>query len=336
MKRWVVVVLASLLVLSMVGCGQETQQDPLVQMYKEAALKYIMAGETDKAVAILEDGLLKTNQNSEIAAMLGQAKAQLTQTEETEPTDAAPSGFVGYWESENHFIGIQEQEGKLLLSMLCYSEYYDEYVVISSVEASAATETKVIFPFDDDGCGNSGKVALYLEDNMLNYVITDFVSVAENGVEPYGIGVSCGGGSLYRVEEMPEALALLEDISAEETVSENDDVYVGDWADYISERATMTVTKTAGKYSIKIEWPDSASETTVWTMTAVEKQEGGDFWLESNDCKKTVTVYTEDGFVSKEVEYEKGKANIFYMDETLNWVDYTEYVGDDCCFERIS
>ena len=350
MKYWVAVALATLLLLTMVGCEGEKQQDPLVQTYIENAQKYITTGDFDTAVALLEDGLTRTNQNSEIVALLEQLKEKYPQQENTSPTDSdttnslggeetiptaiEPCGFVGYWESENYFIGIQETEEKLCLSMLCYSgEHYDEYIIISTVETSAATESKVTFPFDDDSYGNSGNVVLYLEGDTLNYVIADYVSAAEPGEEPKGIGIACSGGSLKRTEKMPAPLELLEDFP----VSDDDegDIYVGEWADYISERATMSIVKTAGKYSIKIVWSNSATETAVWTMTAVEKQEQGEYWLESDDCKKTVAIYGEDGFVSKEVEYEEGKAMIFHIDETLNWVDYTEYAGDDCCFERI-
>ena len=351
MKRWVCAIAVLLLMLSLMGCTQETAQDPLVQTYKESAQKYITAGELDTAIAILEDGLAKTNQNSELAILLAQVKAQRSPEEstpeaETSPAESTYSGFIGYWESFYQFMSIQEKDGKLLLYMICYSEYYDEYQVVSSVDAATATKTKVVFPFDDDCHGGKGNVTLYLEGDVLNYVITDFVSAAKDGLDPYGIGFGSGGGSLQRVDKLPVPLEQFEDNKIEKdsekesddantSEEEEDDVYVGDWADTFSERATMTVTKTAGKYSIRIEWADSASENTVWTMTAVEKHEDGDYWLESTDCKKALTVYSEDGLVSKEVEYENGKAMIYYMDETLNWIDYTEYAGDDCSFEKI-
>lgn len=341
MKRLIAIILAALVVLSLGGCKEAVQPDPLVQAYKENAQKHISEGDFESATAILEDGLSKTNNNGELKALLDQVKAQQTQQpEETEPVENPGSGFIGYWENDFHCIGIKEADGKLQLIMVCYSGYFDLYSVVSSVEISAATETKVVFPFDDDNYGNSGNVTLYLEGDVLNYVITDFVLVNQDE-EPYGIGIDCGGGSLRRVQEMPLPLEMLEENLKEEpddadsSSEDEEDIYVGEWSDIFSERATMSIVKTAGKYSIKIEWADSSTTVTTWTMTAIEKQEDGDYWLDSTDCKKTITEYADNGDIFKEIVYENGKAMIYYMDEALMWIDYTEYAGDDCCFEKM-
>lgn len=104
----------------------------------------------------------------------------------------------------------------------------------------------------------------------------------------------------------------------------------GSWTDTFSERATADIEAADDAVKITVNWGDSATETTVWTMTAKLSEDG---LLCYDDCKK-VELTLEDN-ASEEVVYEDG-AGYFSLgtDGLLYWDGAAEADCVDCAFQK--
>lgn len=125
---------------------------------------------------------------------------------------------------------------------------------------------------------------------------------------------------------------------AEEGSSEvSEDPYEGTYVEDIAHRGVITITKVDDfLYSVSVRWPGSAYETANWELSG---EFSGRAVLRYDNCKKTVTTYSEDGSYTDEVIYENGTGYLQMgnrsADEiTVNWVDDMENIADGTVFVK--
>ena len=346
MKKLIAGLVAILLLISCCGCSNtEEETDPFVSAYMQKAQEFIDAGELDSAAAVLEEGIKNTNA-PELTELLEQVQKTVEEqtTEPVEETEPQPdfSAYLGLWANEKCRMELTASSEELFVNMKCLSYRVLEHELDMSAKISEQEEGKVRLPFDDDGLGNSGVVVLYLDGDVINYVITDYVAVSDMGIQ-----TQYGGGSLTRVDEgtqlneiqpaetEPETEPAEPSAPADESTRPNygGSEYLGKWVDTWSQRATMEIEKNDGYYGVTIRWSNGASETHVWRMWAVDAEGGSLF---STNCEKTVEYCDEYGNSTVYVIYTEGEATIYIYDGYLYWNDYTEDAGQNCCFEKVS
>lgn len=343
MKRVIACLLALLLMFSFCACSEEeTGSDPIVQAYLEKAQEFMDADDLDSAVAVLEEGIANTNA-SELIEMLDKVQATVEE-ETTEPTVAETepamdfSPYLGLWASDKCQMELTSSSDLLYLNMKCVSYRVLEFELDLSAKIDEQEQGKIEFAFDDDGCGNSGKVTLYLDDDVINYVLSDYVASSE-----YGIQTAYGGGSLTRATESmdfsetePTQTELetepTEALEAPTRPNYGGSEYLGTWQDTWSQRATMEIGKNNGYYEIVIKWPSGANETTVWMMWGVDG-EGGSIFCDYSE--KTIKYYDEYGNSDVYSVYMGGQATLYIYDGYLYWEDHMEDAGSNCCFEKV-
>lgn len=101
----------------------------------------------------------------------------------------------------------------------------------------------------------------------------------------------------------------------------------GEYADSVSQRATLIVTAEEDEAEFTISWANSADETVEWKMDVTK---GEDSLLYYTDCEKT--VYSADG---ETTEYEDGEGYFEYVDGKLLWTGAAEENCKACVFEII-
>ncbi len=104
----------------------------------------------------------------------------------------------------------------------------------------------------------------------------------------------------------------------------------GNYDDSYSQRATATVVDNNEEVEITVNWSSSATEETVWTLTAAK--DGAK--LSYTDCKKVTLAFDEDGSDTEEVIYENGAGYFTVVDGNLVWDGAAEEDCANCVFER--
>ena len=189
MKKYIVFVLSLLIVIFLTACASETDtaQNNFVEIYKTKATEYIENGDTQAAIDALEDGVEKTG-SAELKKMLDELKADDKSAEEKDDTsedsnsqsETAENKYLAYegvWsapDTDMYFdtaltLKITVEDSKMnftvryeYLSTNYDYVYRDETIAEISkvVEVAEITDDVLILNYDDDGCGNKGKIKL--------------------------------------------------------------------------------------------------------------------------------------------------------------------------------
>ena len=138
----------------------------------------------------------------------------------------------------------------------------------------------------------------------------------------------------------PEQEPVQQEQSAEPEVQQ--DNYTGDYADRVSQRATMTVVQDGdGTLKFEVSWSNSAFETSVWTMSGKIGDDGTR--VDYTDGRMVTTSYGEPGEepgeettpVDELVIYENGTGHFDITDGVLTWVSDNDDFAENPAFERI-
>lgn len=268
--------------------------------------------------------------------------------------------YVGLWSHNNVQMEIARNDNEITLHFAGITANDQKLELTLTASCADISENTVTFPFSDDGFGNSGTLKLMLKESAINYVIADYTA---NGL--FGLGTEFPGGTVEPhsaepedAETAPSTEAPTEATQPAATEPEADDEelegnpvgddweddwdydsddweiydYSGKWGDSYSQRAFMNITKSGDAYCVSISWASSASETTMWTMTARDAEGGSIF---SNDCVCVVESYLDDGSVTSVELYRNGMHQMYIEDGILYWDDFVEGAGANCTFERI-
>ncbi len=101
--------------------------------------------------------------------------------------------------------------------------------------------------------------------------------------------------------------------------------YSGTYVDNFAGRGTIKVTHTYDNfYSVKVQWPSSASVTNEWSFTAEIDYSGN---MSYKDCTKTETIYDTKGGSTTKTVYTDGTGTMKFKDETVTWEDKKENVA---------
>lgn len=110
---------------------------------------------------------------------------------------------------------------------------------------------------------------------------------------------------------------------------------IGDYADEIGQRATMSVYAGEGSTgSAIISWSNSAFETVIWEFS-------GEYDTETNtlaydNCLKSTLTYDDDGNETAVLVYDNGTGKLVVNENwTIIWVDDVENAGENCLFSQI-
>ena len=107
--------------------------------------------------------------------------------------------------------------------------------------------------------------------------------------------------------------------------------YDGYYADKVGQRASMTIVNNCGTYEISVQWSSGASSTTVWTMSAKEKDGKLEYAGEAIDTY----TYDENGGATI---FTTASNNIGYfeiIDGCLAWSGASQEECKSCIFEKI-
>lgn len=112
----------------------------------------------------------------------------------------------------------------------------------------------------------------------------------------------------------------------------------GEYQDKTSQRATATLISDpeVGNVKITVMWSNSASEATMWEMTA----EINESKLVYKDCKRVEMTFAEGSDAASDPEetvvYENGEGYFEISDEgTLKWTGAADEECQDCVFEPL-
>ena len=133
------------------------------------------------------------------------------------------------------------------------------------------------------------------------------------------------------MQEWYDALASANDPGNVALGYKPDDL-VGRWAEKTAGRGVITIKKTGeGLYTVRIEWPGSAFEKSIWEMTATPAGAGGA--LKYEDAKHYVRTYTSDTEYNEELKSENGSGH-FYLNSAneILWEDKVDNAGENCVF----
>ncbi|MBQ6927639.1 MAG: hypothetical protein IJQ36_04945 [Oscillospiraceae bacterium] len=112
------------------------------------------------------------------------------------------------------------------------------------------------------------------------------------------------------------------------------DPFLGTWAEKVAGRGRVTISRSLvpGKATIEARWPNSASEETTWSMTAVLGEDGK---LAYRNGSRIITEYTSSG-ESWINDVHNGIGGSFYLDEdgSLRWHDDLAERSEDSSFSR--
>ena len=117
--------------------------------------------------------------------------------------------------------------------------------------------------------------------------------------------------------------------------------YTGDYADSISQRATMHVVQEGETLSFEVDWSSSAFETSVWTMSGTISEDGTH--VDYTDGRMVTTSFGEPGTEPGEEEtpvdvlviYENGTGHFDIADGVFTWVSDNDDFAGNPVFERI-
>ena len=111
--------------------------------------------------------------------------------------------------------------------------------------------------------------------------------------------------------------------------------FVGEWQDSYSQRAVMSVKKTAetGVYDVLIHWGGSYNSATQWRMKAVAGAQ--DEILQYENGVKAEITFPDDGSEEQEtVVWDNGSGYFMFRDGYLTWYDEKEPQAADCRFTQ--
>lgn len=117
--------------------------------------------------------------------------------------------------------------------------------------------------------------------------------------------------------------------------------YTGEYADRVSQRATMSVAQDGEELRFEITWGSSAFETSVWTMSGKLSEDGK--FVDYNDARLVTTTYGEPGEAPEEsavpveelVVYEHGTGYFEITDGVFKWVSDSDEFAQAPEFERL-
>ena len=109
------------------------------------------------------------------------------------------------------------------------------------------------------------------------------------------------------------------------------DSLLGSWEEKFAGRGHITISKNAeGEYEIQVNWSSSASETSVWTMTA---QPAASNMLRYEKCRHVILTLSEEGPETEKLQYENGTGTFTLLSTNeLQWQDETGHAADDALF----
>ena len=109
------------------------------------------------------------------------------------------------------------------------------------------------------------------------------------------------------------------------------DSLLGNWTEKNAGRGTIAISKSAdGQYEVQINWGSSATEMSVWTMTA---RPAASNMLHYENCRFVVLTLREDGPETEELQYENGTGTFTLLSTNeIQWQDNTGHAADDCLF----
>lgn len=117
------------------------------------------------------------------------------------------------------------------------------------------------------------------------------------------------------------------------TIPDHTAEYTGMWWDTYSQQCNMEISSSDGiYYNIDINWGDSASENTHWSLGGTYDEETGGIHYYGSRIEE---YYPDEGDVQETYVYSDGEGFIWIGDDgMLYWDDYTEQQGADCAFHR--
>lgn len=112
----------------------------------------------------------------------------------------------------------------------------------------------------------------------------------------------------------------------------SNDPLIGEYQDMISERATCSVERNSNKkYSIYINWSNSANEYSLWTIKA---KLDGDRLVYSKEEIETYDYSKDDPLISEDIVQYDGYFEI--KDEKLYWLGASQENQKSCIFEKVN
>lgn len=279
MKKYIGVLLSVLLILSFSGCAAETSntQDTFADIYKNKATEYVESGDIEAAIAVLEEGVSKTNDDS-LKQFLDELKrkndSSTTSTENvtttsnenttTLPSDNSIDSEVEYdfdiskyigewatsgfsWESGGFYLSISLNESKIDIACTnVFSGRLAETTIFANTSMIINGELKTGF---EDSWGNYGIMSLKFDSEQIVCTISDM----EHSTE--GIGYSLNEGK-YTLHSYTKPTQPIET----NTVGDYDSI-VGSYVDAYG----------PGKYYLHIGYQDNTKQKAVMMVDLYDK-----------------------------------------------------------------
>lgn len=187
MKKIITLALSILFVFLLTACTNDTNnnQNPFVEIYKSKATEYIENGDTEAAIKALEEGVTTTGDEG-LKTLLEELKNDNVSSNDEEANDSNSkiehtenkyAKYIGNWvvkDSDMYFhtaltlkIEMEDTKMKLTLRYEYLPSNYD-YANLSktvaeiskTVDVSEITDDVLVLNYNEDGCGNSGKIKL--------------------------------------------------------------------------------------------------------------------------------------------------------------------------------
>ena len=195
MKRVLALLLCCVVVFLFAACGgpqtQTNDQSSTIEAYRDAAQKLLDSGDTDGALAALEEGIGVTN-SPELIEMRDTILATVTEPEtsapeNTEPEETEPEKPAMDLTVYNGNWGVYDMDADLsikmeffctgkdvFVKMRCISyraliAYLSMHVPVNKLEGNCLK-----LPFENEG--DTGVVCLTLNPHTIDYELTDFVT----------------------------------------------------------------------------------------------------------------------------------------------------------------
>ena len=128
MRRIVAAILATLILLSSVGCSSSKQQDSVVDTYITMANQFVEEKDYEQAIAILEEGV-KNTKNAEIEKLLESVKAMQDRQNPTNETTTTPEQTTTHAEAVPQISNypIQIDMDDMLSANILGETFYSAY-----------------------------------------------------------------------------------------------------------------------------------------------------------------------------------------------------------------
>lgn len=188
MKKYIALLLSILIIFTFVACTNDTNdannQNTFVEIYKNKANEFVKNGDVDSAIKVLEEGISKTN-DEELQKMLDELQNDVGNNVSNENTNLNEySKYEGDWRVRNtdeYFhtdltlkIDINNTKMNIVLRYEYLPSNYDYTQlsntvaqIVKEVDISEIKDNTLVLNYDNDGCGNSGKVKLSFSNTFI-------------------------------------------------------------------------------------------------------------------------------------------------------------------------